>query len=238
MQSLSDLKVKIFADGADRASMLELYKNPAIKGFTTNPTLMRSAGITNYEAFARNIVAAIPDRPISLEVFSDDFAEMERQARRIASWGENVYVKIPVSNTHGESAIGLVRLLARAGVKQNVTALMTLAQVRDVAAALASGPPACISVFAGRVADTGRDPVPVMAAAVQLLAMYPQIELIWASPRELLNIVQASQVGCHIITVTPDVLKKLALVGKDLDEYSLETVKMFRNDAVKAGFEL
>jgi transaldolase len=238
MTSLSNLKVKIFADGADRAGMLELYKNSNIKGFTTNPTLMRSAGITDYEAFARDILKAIPDRPISLEVFSDDFAEMDTQARRIASWGENVYVKIPVTNTHGESAIPLVRSLAKAGVKQNVTALMTLPQVRNVSAALGSGPAACVSVFAGRVADTGRDPVPMMAAAVQMLAMYPQIELIWASPRELLNIFHADDVGCHIITVTHDLLKKLSLVGTDLDEYSLDTVKMFRNDAIKAGFKL
>jgi len=238
MTDLADLKVKIFADGADRGGMLELYSNPMIKGFTTNPTLMRAAGITDYEAFAREIVRAIPDRPISLEVFSDDFAEMEAQARRIKSWGENVYVKIPVTNTRGESSVPLIRSLAEAKVKQNVTALMTLAQVRDVAEALRHGPPACVSVFAGRIADTGRDPVPLMAAAVALLAPYPQLELIWASPRELLNIFQADAIGCHIITVTHDLLKKLALVGKDLDEYSLDTVKMFRNDAVKAGFRL
>jgi transaldolase len=238
MVSLAELTVKIFADGADRSGMVELYRHPLIKGFTTNPTLMRAAGISDYEAFARDILKAIPDRPISLEVFSDDFAEMEAQARRIASWGENVYVKIPVTNTQGESSLPLVRALARGGVKQNITALMTLAQVRDVAAALGSGPPACVSVFAGRIADTGRDPLPVMAAAVQLLAPFPQLELIWASPRELLNIFHANEVGCQIITVTHDVLKKLALVGKDLDEYSLDTVKMFRNDAVKAGFRL
>ena len=238
MATLADIKVKIFADGADRTSMLELYRNPIVKGFTTNPTLMRIAGITDYEAFARDILSAIPDRPISLEVFSDDFEEMEAQARRIASWGENVYVKIPVTNTQCESSIPLIRALAKAGVKQNVTALMTVAQVRDVSAALVSGPPACVSVFAGRVADTGRDPVPMMAAAVQLLAMYPHVELIWASPRELLNIFHADQIGCHIITVTHDLLKKLALVGKDLDEYSLDTVKMFRNDAIKVGFRL
>jgi transaldolase len=238
MTSLADLKVKIFADGADRAGMLGLYRNPLIKGFTTNPTLMHNAGIADYEAFARDILKAIPDRPISLEVFSDDFAEMDSQARRIASWGGDVYVKIPVTNTQGESSIPLIRALAKAGVKLNVTALMTVAQVRDVAAALASGPPACVSLFAGRVADTGRDPVPIMAAAVQLLAMYPHLELIWASPRELLNIFHADSVGCHIITVTHDLLTKLALVGKDLDEYSLDTVKMFRNDAVKAGFRL
>ncbi len=238
MTRLADLKVKIFADGADRAGILDLYRNPNIKGFTTNPTLMRAAGITDYEGFAREILAAIPGRPISLEVFSDEFAEMEVQARRIASWGENVYVKIPVTNTQGESSITLVRALAKAGVKQNVTALMTLRQVHDVAAALGSGPPACISVFAGRVADTGRDPVPMMAAAVQMMSIYPQLELIWASPRELLNIFHADQVGCHIITVTHDLLKKLTLLGKDLDEYSLDTVKMFRNDAIKAGFQL
>jgi transaldolase len=238
MTNLADLKVKIFADGADRGGMLELYRHPLIKGFTTNPTLMRAAGITDYEAFARDILKAIPDRPISLEVFSDDFAEMETQARRIASWGENVYVKIPVTNTQGESSIPLIRALAKAGVRQNVTALMALRQVRDVAAALGSGPAACVSVFAGRIADTGRDPVPMMAAAVQLLAMYPHLELIWASPRELLNIFHADWAGCHIITVTHDVLKKLPLVGKDLDEYSLDTVKMFYNDAVKAGFRL
>jgi len=236
--SLANLKVKIFADGANRAGMLDLYRNPLIKGFTTNPTLMHAAGITDYEAFARDILKAIPDRPISLEVFSDDFAKMEAQARRIASWGETVYVKVPVTNTQGESSIPLIRTLAKAGVKQNVTALMTLAQVRDVSAALASGPAACISVFAGRIADTGRDPVPLMAAAVQMLAMYPQIELIWASPREILNVFHAGQVGCHIITITHDLLKKLSLIDKDLDEYSLDTVKMFRNDAIKAGFQL
>ena len=238
MTELADLKVKIFADGADRRGMLDLYGNPLVKGFTTNPTLMRAAGVVDYEAFAHEILKAIPDRPISLEVFSDDFSEMETQARRIASWGNNVYVKIPVTNTQGESSIPLVRALARSGVKQNVTALMTLKQVRDVSAALGAGPPACVSVFAGRVADTGRDPVSMMAAAVQLLGVYPHVELIWASPRELLNIFHADQVGCHIITVTHDLLKKLPLIGKDLDEYSLDTVKMFRNDAVKAGFQL
>ena len=238
MTGLTNLKVKIFADGADRGGMLDLYRNPLVKGFTTNPTLMRAAGITDYEGFAREILTAIPDRPISLEVFSDDFAEMETQARRIGSWGKNVYVKIPVTNTKGESSVELIRELARGGVKQNVTALMTLGQVRDVVTALGSGPSACISVFAGRIADTGRDPMPIMAAAVQMMSIYPQLELIWASPRELLNIFHADEVGCHIITVTHDLLRKLALVGKDLDEYSLDTVKMFRADAVKAGFRL
>lgn len=238
MVGLADLKVKIFADGAERDGILDLYRNPLIKGFTTNPTLMRAAGITDYEGFAREILAAIPGRPISLEVFSDDFAEMEVQARRIASWGENVYVKTPVTNTQGESSVTLIRTLAKAGVKQNVTALMTLRQVHDVAAALGSGPPACISVFAGRIADTGRDPIPMMAAAVEMMSIYPQLELIWASPREILNIFHADQVGCHIVTVTHDILKKLTLVGKDLDECSLDTVKMFRADAIKAGFRL
>lgn len=238
MRSPSALKVKLFADGADRAGMLEMYRNPLIRGFTTNPTLMRKAGVPDYEAFARDILRMIPDRPISLEVFSDDFGEMIRQGTRIAAWGSNVYVKIPVTNTLGESSEQVIRALAEAGVKLNVTALLTLDQVRDVSAALAGGPPACVSVFAGRVADTGRDPVPLMAAAVELLRPYPNIELIWASPRELLNLFQADAIGCHIITATNDTLAKLSLVGKDLHEYSLDTVKMFRDDAVKAGFTL
>jgi transaldolase len=238
MTSLAQLKIKIFADGADRAKMLELARNPWVKGFTTNPTLMRNAGVSDYRGFARDILTAIPDRPVSFEVFSDDFAEMEAQARRIADWGENVYVKVPVSNTKGEPAIPLIRKLSKAGVKLNVTALMTLAQVRDVSGALASGPSAYISVFAGRVADTGKDPLPMMAAAVDLLGAAPQIELIWASPREVLNIFQADQIGCHVITVTHDLLRKLTLIGKDLDEYSLDTVKMFYHDAMSAGFHL
>lgn len=238
MKALSDLQVKIFADGADKPAMLERYRHPLIKGFTTNPTLMRKAGVTDYPAFARDILKAIPDRPISFEVFSDDFSEMETQARKLADLGDNVYVKIPVTNTQGESAVALVRRLAAAGIKTNVTAMMTLTQVRDMAVALAGGPPACVSVFAGRVADAGIDPVPVMAAAVELIRPFPNIELIWASPRELLNIFQADAIGCHIITVTNDILNKLSLVGKDLDAFSLETVKMFRDDAIKAGFTL
>jgi transaldolase len=232
------MRVKIFADGAEKAPMLKLYANPQIQGFTTNPTLMRKAGITDYEAFARDILTAIPDRPISFEVFADEFDEMERQAERIATWGENVYVKIPVTNTRGESAAPLVERLAGRGVKQNVTALMTLAQVREITAALAHGPAANISVFAGRVADTGVDPLPMMREALEIMRPYPQLELIWASPRELLNIVQASEIGCHIITVTSDILNKLPLIGKDLGEYSLDTVKMFRNDALASGFGL
>ena len=238
MSSVSKLRVKIFADGADRIGMLEMYRNPLISGFTTNPTLMRKAGVTDYPTFARDIVRAIPDRPISFEVLCDDLNEMERQARVIAQWGENVYVKIPVTNTLGESSVPVVRSLTRAGINVNVTALLALDQVREVSAALAGGAPAFVSVFAGRVADTGRDPVPLMAAAVELLRPHPQVELIWASPRELLNIFQADSVGCHIITATHDVLAKLALIDKNLHEYSLETVKMFRDDAVKAGFQL
>lgn len=238
MTPVDQLRVKIFADGAEKAGMLEMYRNPVIRGFTTNPTLMRKAGISDYGAFAREILAAIPDRPISFEVFSDEFAEMEQQARVIAGWGPNVYVKIPVTNTRSEPSLDLIRRLSTSGIKVNVTALMTLAQVRDVAAALRGGAPACVSVFAGRLADTGRDPVPVMAAAVELLADLPGAELIWASPRELLNIFQADAIGCHIITVTNDVLKKLSLVGHDPTRYSLETVQMFRNDAVAAGFSI
>jgi transaldolase len=235
---LDKLNVKIFADGADKAGMLEMYAKPYIKGLTTNPTLMRKAGIADYAAFSKDILRAIPDRPISLEVFSDDFAEMERQALEITGWGENVYVKIPVMNTKRQPAYDLVRKLAKRKVKLNVTALMTLDQVRDVVAALDSSVPSYVSVFAGRIADTGRDPVPLMTAAVQLLKLNPKAELIWASPRELLNIFQADQIGCHIITVTNDILKKLSLVGFDLDEFSLDTVKMFHNDAVAAGFKL
>jgi len=238
MSRVNDLSVKIFADGADLAGMLEMYPLPHIKGFTTNPTLMRKAGITDYAAFAHDVLRAIPDRPISFEVFSDEFAEMERQAQLIASWGENVYVKIPVTNTRQEPAYDLVSRLARSGVKLNVTALLSLGQVRDVVQAVRGGAPCCISVFAGRVADTGRDPLPLMAAAVEILQLAPNAELIWASPRELLNIFQADEIGCHIITVTNDILKKLSTVGRDLDEYSLDTVKMFYADAQHAGFRL
>jgi transaldolase len=235
---VSDLRVKLFADGADRDGILEMYRNPCIQGFTTNPTLMRKAGIVDYEGFARKILEAIPDRPISFEVFSDEFDEMRRQALLIASWGSNVYVKLPVTNTRRESAVPLIRDLARQGVKLNVTALLTLDQVRDVSAALAGGAASYVSVFAGRIADTGCDPIPLMAAAVQLVNQYGNQELIWASPRELLNIFQADAIGCHIITATNDILKKLELVGKDLHEYSLDTVKMFRDDAVRAGFKI
>ena len=235
---VSKLRIKIFADGADKAGMLEMARKPHIAGLTTNPTLMRKAGITDYRTFAKDVLKAITDKPISFEVFSDDFLEMERQANEIASWGPNVYAKIPVTNCQAESCCHLIQRLARAKVKLNVTALLTLSQVRDVSAALGDSAPSCISVFAGRIADTGRDPVPIMAAAVEMMKPFSNQELIWASPRELLNIFQADAIGCHIITVTNDVLKKLELVGKDLSQYSLETVRMFHTDAAHAGYSL
>lgn len=238
MKKIDDLKVKIFADGADIAGIREMAAKPWIKGFTTNPTLMRKAKVEDYESFAREAVEAAGGRPISFEVLSDEFDEMERQARAIACWGDNVYVKIPVTNTRRESSAALVRRLSESGVKLNVTALLSLPQVRDIADALRDGTDANVSVFAGRVADTGRDPVPMMMAALELLADAPRAELLWASPRELLNLFQADAIGCHIITVTNDILKKLSLVGKDLDDYSLETVEMFYRDAAAAGYQL
>ncbi len=236
--TLDDLRVAIFADGADKAGMLEMYRRPYIAGFTTNPTLMRKAGVSDYRAFAREILQAIPDRPISFEVFSDDFTDMERQAYEIAGWGENVIVKIPITNTRGESSAALVRRLAHNGVKINVTALLTLAQVRETVEHVAGAGPCYISVFAGRIADTGRDPVPLMAAALELLRLAPNARLIWASPREVLNILQADAIGCHVITVTNDLLKKLILIGKDPGELSLETVRMFYTDATLAGYKV
>jgi transaldolase len=236
--SVHALKVKLFADGADKKTMLDLYANPHIQGFTTNPTLMRKAGITDYEAFARDILASIPDRHISLEVFADDLPEMERQARKIATFGPNVYTKIPVTNTKGESTAPLVRSLALDGVKVNVTAILTMRQVEEVIAALSGGAPSCVSIFAGRIADTGVDPLPMMTGSVNLTRPHPGMEIIWASPRELLNVFQADTIGCHIITATADILKKLSLVGKDLAGYSLETVQMFYQDASASGFQL
>lgn len=230
--------MKIFADGADKAGMLEMYRNPSIRGFTTNPTLMRKAGVVDYRAFARDVLAEIPDRPISFEVFADDPEGMERQAREIAAWGSNVYVKIPVTDTRGAPTYELVQSLSQSGIKVNVTAIMTLGQVREIAAAIAGGAPGYVSVFAGRIADTGRDPVPIMADAVEILKASPNAELLWASPRELLNIFQADAIGCHVITATNDILKKLTLVGKSLEEYSLETAQMFYRDAVQAGYRL
>ena len=238
MKKVEELSVKIFADGAAKAGMLEMYDKPYIKGLTTNPTLMRKAGIVDYRAFAKDILSAIHDRPISFEVFSDDFNDMERQALEIAAWGDNVYVKIPVTNTKRETCYSLVKKLTTHKVKLNVTALMTLEQIRDVISVLDPNVPSYVSVFAGRIADTGRDPVPLMATAVEMLKVAPASELIWASPRELLNIFQADAIGCQVITVTNDILKKLPLVGYDLDEYSLDTVKMFHDDAAQAGYRL
>lgn len=266
---VSDLKIKLFADGADKDSILELAKKalvqavpsgpsvgempgrialakaglglqatPFITGFTTNPTLMRKAGVTDYAAFAKEILSEIKDRPISFEVFSDEFNEMERQARIINSWADNVYVKIPITNTKRESAFNLVKKLASEGIKQNVTAILSLEQVKHIIPALGTKIPAIISVFAGRIADTGRDPMPIMKKALEMIKPYQNIELLWASPRELLNIVQANEIGCHIITATPDILKKLDTVGYDLEEFSLDTVKMFYDDGQKVGYRL
>ena len=230
--------VKLFADGADKAGILEMYRSPRIDGFTTNPTLMRKAGITDYVAFAKDILKEIPDKPISFEVFADEFGEMERQAVEIADWGRNVYVKIPVMNTKRKTSYDLVRKLSQAGVQLNITAIMTLEQVRKVAEAVQGGSSSFVSVFAGRVADTGVDPIPMMQESLQILKTAPNAELLWASPREVLNVYQAEAIGCHIITATNDILKKLELNGKNLDVYSQETVQMFFNDAQAAGFHL
>ena len=238
MKKLEDLDVKIFADGADKADMLDMYAQSYIKGLTTNPTLIRKAGISDYSGFCKEILSQIKDKPISFEVFSDDFQDMERQALEIASWGDNVYVKIPITNTKREVSCELIERLSKRGVKLNVTAILTLQQVKDVINSINPEVPSYVSVFAGRIADTGRDPVPIMAAAVEMLKAVPKSELIWASPRELLNIFQADQIGCHVITVTRDILKKLPLIGYSLDTYSLETVKMFHQDAVAADFKL
>jgi transaldolase len=236
--SLRPLRVKLFQDGADLDAMIAAKNRGAVSGFTTNPTLMRKAGITDYKAFALKVIAAIPDLPISFEVFSDDFATMEREAREIASWGGDTYVKIPISNTKGESAAPLIRKLSKEGFSLNVTAILALDQVEDVAKASDPGARTIVSVFAGRIADAGVDPVPVMAKSVELLRHLPKAELLWASPREVLNVVQAENCGCHIITATPDLIAKVPLLGKDLHQYSLETVKMFYEDARAAGFKL
>ena len=238
MKAVSELKVKIFGDGADLAGILELKRLPYIKGFTTNPTLMRKAGVADYEEFAAEVLKHIKDVPISFEVFADDEETMEAQARHIAGWAKNVYVKIPVTNTKREPMYRLIRRLSHEGIHVNVTAMMTLEQVREVGKALRGGAPSNVSVFAGRVADTGRDPVPMMKEAVAILRDTPEAELIWASPRELLNIFQADEIACHIITVTNDILAKLKLVGKDLSDFSLDTVQMFHNDAARAGYSL
>lgn len=238
MMRLADLGVEIFADGADLEAIKAMYAKPWIRGFTTNPTLMRKAGVADYRRFAESVLKAVPDRPVSFEVFADDFAEMERQAREIASWGPNVDVKIPVTNTRREFAGPLIQRLSRAGVQVNVTAVFTLEQVKAITASLAEETRAIVSVFAGRIADTGVDPVPVMREALKILQTRPGAKLLWASPRELLNIVQASEIGCHIVTVTSDLLAKLSLLGKDHEDYSLETVEMFHRDAATAGYTI
>jgi len=237
VKSVSDLRVQIFADGADKASILELSRQPHIKGFTTNPTLMRATGVTDYQGFAQGLLANIPDRPISFEVFADEEPEMEEQARHIAAWGKNVFVKIPVMRTNGAPTYDLIRCLSSDGIQLNVTALLTLEQVRSVCGVLQGTAPAYVSVFAGRIADTGRDPVPLMREAVAVVND-ANAQLMWASPRELLNVFQADEIGCHVITATTDILKKLPLVGKNLHEFSQETVQMFRRDAVKSGYSL
>lgn len=235
---ISDLRIKLFADGANLTDIDGLASLSYIRGFTTNPTLMRKAGVQNYERFARQVLERIPDRPVSFEVFSDEFDEMERQARRISGWGTNVYIKIPVTNTRRESAGQLIARLTRDGLRLNVTALLTLDQVRLVSQALCDSVPTIVSIFAGRIADTGCDPVPIMAEALKILSDHPSVELLWASPREVLNIIQADQIGCHIITATSEILGKLKLLGTDLTDYSLETVKMFYDDAQAAGYQL
>lgn len=237
-KATDNFEVKLFADGADLAGMLEMAAKPYISGLTTNPTLMRKAGISNYELFAKNVLKEIPNKPISLEVFSDNFEEMKSQAFKISSWSENVFVKIPITNTAGESSKKLVSELTSAGVKVNVTAIMSLNQVEDVMEALDPGTSSYVSVFAGRIADTGVDPVPLMSDCLKILSSNKNTELIWASPRELLNIFQAEAIGCHVITATNDILRKLDLIGKDLEEYSLETVKMFYNDGLEAGYNI
>jgi transaldolase len=232
------LSVRVFADGADMASIRKFAADPLIAGITTNPTLMRKAAVDDYEQFAHELLECVPDRPISFEVFSDDFDEMRRQALKIASWGENVYVKIPITNTEGTSSLDLVRWLTGEGVKLNITALMTNEQVDAAAAALEGGTAAFVSVFAGRIADTGREPEPIIVRALETLRPLHEVALIWASPREVLNIVQADRIGCHIITVTHDLLAKIWLFGRDLADFSLETVRMFHRDASAAGYTL
>jgi transaldolase len=238
MTGVNQLKIKLFADGADLDSMLILYKDPSIKGYTTNPTLMKKAGITNYEKFARQVLEEIPDRPVSFEVFADDLTNMLAQAKVIASWGSNVNVKIPVTSTRGEFTGPIIRELSSSGVQLNITAVFTPEQVEIIADNLSCDTPAIVSVFAGRIADTGLDPIPIMSDCLGILKHLPKAELLWASPREFLNIIQADEIGCHIITATPDVLDKLKLLGKDLTKFSLETVRMFYDDAQTAGYTI
>jgi transaldolase len=238
MVSVNELNVELYADGADLEGMLEMYSKPYIKGLTTNPTLMKKAGITDYTAFAREVLDRISDKPISFEVFSDELSDMLIQARKISSWGENVFVKIPVTNTRGESTAAIVKTLASEGVKLNVTALMTVEQVKTISDALNPSVPSNVSIFAGRIADTGLDPMSIMKSSLEIVKSNRNCKIIWASPRELLNVFQANEIDCHIITATNDILKKLSLVGKNLDEYSLETVEMFHKDATAAGYSI
>jgi transaldolase len=237
-RGLPEFKIKLYADGADMEGMIEEYKKGIASGFTTNPTLMKKAGVKSYEDFAKAALKAIPDLPISFEVFSDDFSGMEKEARKIAGWGDNVYIKIPVTNTKGESTAPLVKNLSHDGLKLNITAILTVDQVKSVAKALSPATPSIVSVFAGRIADTGVDPIPIMKESVKILHSNAKAELLWASTRELLNLFQAESCGCHIITITNDILKKVPLVGKDLHELSLETVQMFYNDAKGAGYKI
>jgi transaldolase len=238
LNNINELKVKIFADGADLPTMIDMSRKPFIKGLTTNPTLMRKAGIKDYRKFAKEVLVEIQDKPISFEVFSDDLKEMIEQATEIASWGRNVNVKIPITNSKGVETTQVVRELSSQGVALNITAILTVKQVRNVVESLDDNSAAFISVFAGRIADTGRDPIPLMQNAIQIMKEKPKSELIWASPRELLNVIQADAIGCHVITATSDILKKLDIIGKDLSQYSLETVKMFRDDAVASGYSI
>jgi transaldolase len=235
---VEELKVELFADGADLEGMLEMNSKSYIKGLTTNPTLMRKAGIKNYKEFAKEVLSQIKEKPISFEVFSDDMEDMKRQAMEIANWGDNVYVKIPITNTAGSSTSPVIQFLVERKVKVNVTALMTCEQVRGVAKVLSPTTPSFVSIFAGRIADTGRDPVPIVRESIEILNEVSLARVIWASPRELLNVFQANNIGCHVITATSDILNKLNTVGKDLDTYSLETVQMFYNDAKQSKFEL
>jgi transaldolase len=238
MLDLRELRVRLYADGADRAGIEALASNPAVSGFTTNPTLMRASGVADFEGFARDVLPLVGNRPISFEVFADDFDEMIRQARRIASWGEQVFVKIPVTDTRGRPTSGVLRTLSSEGIQLNVTAMTTFEQVQRAVDCLAPGAQHFVSLFAGRIADTGRDPIPIVRRCLEPLTQRPDVKLIWASPREILNVIQADEVGCHVITVTGDLLKKLPLLGKDLDDYSLETVRMFHRDATTAGYQL
>jgi len=238
MKKIEDIKIKIFSDGADKKNMLDMNSKTFIKGFTTNPSLMKKTGIKDYEIFAKDILSSINEKPISFEVFSDDFDEMERQAIKIASWADNVYVKIPITNTKKQNSAKLIKRLSEKKVKLNITAIMTLDQVKTVLSVLENKVPSIISVFAGRIADTGRDPIPLMNDCLKEMKINSNSELLWASPRELLNIIQADQIGCHIITVTKDIIKKLQFTNYNLEDYSLDTVKMFYKDAVDAGFKI